>query len=56
MKHESGDYTIVIGALGTVTKELLKGLGDLEIRERVVTTHITALLRYARILRRVFET
>ena len=28
---------IVIGALGTVTKELIKGLEDLEIRVRVET-------------------
>ena len=47
---------IVIGALGTVTKELIKGLEDLEIRERVKTIQTTALLRSARILRRVLET
>ena len=47
---------IVIGALGTVTKGLLKGLEDLEIGERVETTQTTALLRTARILRRVLET
>ena len=40
---------IVIGALGTVTKGLLKGLEDLEIGGRVE-------LRTARILRRVLET
>ena len=47
---------IVIGALGTITKGLLKGLEDLEVGGRVETTQMTALLRTARILRRVLET
>ena len=47
---------IVIGAFGTVTKGLLKGLEDFEVRGRVETTQTTALLRTARILRRVLET
>ena len=47
---------IVIGALGTVTKGLLKGLEDLEIGGRVETIQMTALLTTARILRRVLET
>ena len=47
---------IVIGALGTVTKGLLKGLEDLEVSGRVETIQTTALLRTARILRRVLET
>ena len=47
---------IVIGALGTVNEESLKGLEDLEIRGRVETIQTTALLRSARILRRVLET
>ena len=47
---------IVIGALGTITKELLKGLEDLEVGGRVETIQTTALLRMARILRRVLET
>ena len=47
---------IVIGAFGTVTKELLKGLEDLEVSRRVETIPTTALLRMARILRRVLET
>ena len=47
---------IVIGAFGTVTKELLKGLEDLEVGGRVETIQTTALLRTARILRRVLET
>ncbi len=45
---------IVIGAFGTVTKGLLKGTGGLG--GRVVTIQTTALLRTARILRRVLET
>ena len=47
---------IVIGALGKITKELLKGLEDLEVGGRVETIQTTALLRTARILRRVLET
>ena len=46
----------VIGALGTVTKELLKGLEDVEVGGRVETIQTTALLRTVRILRRVRET
>ena len=47
---------IVIGAFGTVTKGLLKGVEDLELGGRVETIQTTALLRSARILRRVQET
>ena len=47
---------IVIGAFGTITKGLLKGLKDLEVGGRVETIQTTALLRTARILRRVLET
>ena len=47
---------IVIGAFGTLTKGLLKGLEDLDVGERVETIQTTALLRTARILRRVLET
>ena len=47
---------IVIGALSTATKELIKGLEDLEIRGRVVTIQTTIFLRWTRILRRVLET
>ena len=47
---------IVIGAFGTVTKGLLKGLEDLEIGWRVETIQTTVLLRTARILRRALET
>ena len=46
---------IVIGVLGTITKGLLKGLEDLEVGGRVETLQTTALLRTARILRRVLE-
>ena len=46
---------IVIGAFGTVTKVLLKGLEDLKVGGRVETIQTTALLRTARILRRVLE-
>ena len=47
---------IVIGAFGTVTKGLLKGLNDLEVGRQVKTIQTTALLKTARILRRVLET
>ena len=47
---------IVIGAFRTITKRLLKGLEDLEVGRRVETIQMTALLRTARILRRVLET
>ena len=47
---------IVIGAFGIVTKGLLKGLEDLEVGGRVEIIQTTALLRTARILRRVLET
>ncbi len=47
---------IVIGAFGTVTKGLLKGLEDLEVGGRVETIQTTTILRTARILRRVLET
>ena len=47
---------IVIGAFGTITKGLSKGLEDLEVGGRVETIQMTALLRTARILRRVLQT
>ena len=47
---------IVIGVFGTVTKWLQRGLEDLEVGRRVETIQTTALLRTARILRRVLET
>ena len=47
---------IVIGALGTITKGLLKGLEELEVGRRVETIQTTALPRTARIMRQVLET
>ena len=47
---------IVIGAFGTITKGLLKGMEDLEIGGRVETIPSTVLRRTARILRWVLET
>ena len=46
----------IIGAFGTVTKGLLKGLEDLEVGRRVETIQTTALLTTARILKSVLET
>ena len=47
---------IVIGGLDTVTKGLVEGLEDLVVRGRVETIQNTALLKWARGLRRVLET
>ena len=47
---------IVIGAFGTVAKGILKGLEDLVVGGGVETIQTTALLKTARILRRVLET
>ncbi len=47
---------IEIGGFGTVTKGLLKRLEDLDVGGGVETIQTTALLRTARILRRVLET
>ena len=47
---------IVIGIFGIITEWLLKGQEDLKIRGREETIQTTALLRSARILRRVLET
>ena len=47
---------IVIGALGPMTKRLLKGMVELEVGGGVETIQMTALLRMVRILRRVLET
>ena len=47
---------IVIGTFGIVTKGLLKGQEDLEVGRRVETIQTTALVKTARILRRVLET
>ena len=48
--------SIVIRALGTVTKGLIKGLEDLEIRGQEETIQTTTWLGSAWILRRVLET
>ena len=50
------EIPVVIGELDTVTKGLVKGQGDLEIRGQVGTIHTTALSRSVRILTRVLET
>ena len=47
--------SFVIGALGTVTKGLVQRLKNLEIRGWVVTIQTVALLRSARILRKVLD-
>ena len=55
--HVSDDYTICTWCVwNTVTKRLVKGLEDLEVGGRGETIQTTALLRTARILRRVLET
>ena len=47
---------IPIGALGTIPKGLVRRLEDLDIGRRAEAIQTTALLRSARILRRVLET
>ena len=47
---------IVFGASGTLTEGLLKDLDVLEVGGRIETIQMTALLRTARILKRVLET
>ena len=50
---------MIVGALGKVTKGLIKGLEDLEIKgleDEWRQSRIKALLRSTRILRRVPET
>ena len=47
---------IIICALCTFTKGSVQGREDLEIRGRVKIIQTTALVRQARILRRVLET
>ena len=48
--------TIVPIVIGALSEGLLKGLEDLEVGGRVKTIQMTALLRTARILKRVLET
>ena len=47
---------IVIGTLGTVTEVLMQGLEDLKITGWVESVQTPALLRLAKILRRVLKT
>ena len=47
---------IVVGVFSAVTKGLIKGLEDLEIKGWVETLQTAAILKSARILRRVLET
>ena len=47
---------LVSGLLGTITKGLIRGLQDLDKIKRMETIQNTALLRSARILRRVLNT
>ena len=47
---------ILIGVLGAIPKGLVKGLKNLEIEGQVKNIHTTAVVRSARILRRVLET
>ena len=49
-------WPIVIDILGTVTKGLVQGLENLEIRGRVKTIQTTVFLRSAWILKRVQDT
>ena len=46
---------VVVGVLGTVPKDLERRIEELEIRGRIDTIQTTALLRSARILRRVLD-
>ena len=48
--------SIVIGALETIPKGLIKRLENLEIRRQAESIQTTTLLRSARILRKVLET
>ena len=56
MEHEGDDYTNCDWCFSTVTKGLLKGLEELNVGVRVETVQTTALLRTARILRKVQDT
>ena len=47
---------IVIGALGILSKESVRGLQDLEIRVQAETIKTTSLLKSAKILRIILET
>ena len=47
---------IVIGALGTIPKGLVKGLEELKIGGFAETIQTTAFLRSVKMLRRILET
>ena len=47
--------TVIVGALETIPKRLVKGLEDFEIRGQIETIQTTTSLRSAKILRRVLE-
>ena len=47
--------SIIVGAIGTVPKGLLRGLEELEIGGRIEIIQTTPLIRFARILRRVLK-
>ena len=53
MEDEGDD---VVGELSTLTKGLLTGLEDFEIKGQVETIQTMTLLKSARILRRVLDT
>ena len=56
MEHDCEGYINSNLCSCTVTEGLVKGLEDLEITGRVETIETTALLRSARILRRILKT
>ena len=55
MEHEGGVIPTVIVAIGTILKSSVKELEEMEIGSREETIQTIALLRSARILRRVLE-
>ena len=48
--------SVVIGALGTISKGLVKELKDLKIKGQIETIQTRVLARLAMILRRVLKT
>ena len=52
---ETAILSVVIGALGTVPKRLIRSIELLEIGDIIVSTQITALLGTAGILRRAMN-
>ena len=55
MEYEDDNHTNYDGCFGYSNLKIFKGLEDLEVGGRVETIQTTALLRMARILRRVLE-